>query len=242
MAKIKKSKKSISLVLPYHNEKESLIEAVDRSDKVLSSMFDRYEIILVNDASNDESAKVIKKIIQKYPSVKVIHNLINMGQGGSILVGFKKAQHELVVHNGIDSPFDLSDLNEILPHFPEFDIVVGTRKKSSGYGLWRRFVSTINRSLRYLFFRTPFKDLNFIQVYKNTVIKKINVKSRSPGFVTQELIIRAHKQGHNIKQVHLPYYPRQRSVSHHGKLRDIVWTFSDMVIFWFEQFNEKKQR
>jgi glycosyltransferase involved in cell wall biosynthesis len=236
---VKKSPYGFSLILPCYNDKESIEGTVKKSDKALKSLFSRYEIILINDASTDNSNEILERIQKKYSSVKIINNSINLGQGSSVLIGLNIARYDLVIHNGIDSPFNLHNLSKILYLFPKSDIVVITRIHSSGYSRWRKFISLTNRMLRFLLFHVPYADLNFVQIYKKSVLKNLNIKSRSPGFVTQELVMRARKQGYKVTQIQLPYYPRKKNLSHHGKLRDIIWSFSDMMVYWLEQFYEK---
>ena len=159
---MKKSSYGFSLILPCYNDRESIEEAVKKSDKTLHTLFNSYEIILVNDASTDNSNEVFDSIQKKHSSVKVINNSINMGQGTSILMGFNIARFALVMHNGIDLPFEINDLKNILPLFSKSDIIVIERGKMNGYSGWRKFVSITNRILRYIFFHVPFSDLNSV--------------------------------------------------------------------------------
>jgi len=223
-----------SLILACYNEEDNLKKTVEESIQVLHSLFKSFEIIIVEDNSLDKSPRIADTLAKNNPSVKVIHNPINLGQGISLLIGLKKANGELVMHNGADRPFNIHDLNKILPLFPEYDIAIVSRSNRAAYSFWRKLSSWGNNLLRWLFFGLQFSDLNFVQVYKKELIKDISILSRSAAFVTQELILKAKQKGYKITEIKLQYYRREAGTSHHGKKRDILWALIDMINFWLE--------
>ena len=97
--------------------------------EALRFFFERFEIIIVDDASTDETGKIADALAAEHAEIKVIHNPQNIGQGASILVGFQHATGNLLIHNAIDYPFDLRDLNKMLPLLEEADIVVAVRQR-----------------------------------------------------------------------------------------------------------------
>lgn len=223
-----------SLIFACFNEEEELEEAVEESLETLTKLFKRFEIIIVDDASLDNSPRIADGLAEKYPSVKVIHNPINLGQGISFLIGIKESQGEYVMQNGVDRPFAISDLQKLTPLLKKSDILIVTRTNRSAYNLWRKCTSLVNIILRKIFFSLPFSDLNFVQIYKKNVIDTKLVKSRSAAFVTQEIIITAYEKGYQIKEIKLPYHRRKSGEAHHGKKRDILWALIDMLSFWLE--------
>jgi len=223
-----------TLILPCYNEEENLKKTVETSVRTLSSIFKTFEIIIIEDNSFDQSPKIAKQLAKKYSPVRVIHNPINLGQGISFLIGLQLANGRLVMQNGIDRPFNLRDLKKILHFFPLHDIVIIARNNRSAYSIWRKITSVCNNILRGIFFGFKFNDLNFVQIYKRKVIKKITVQARSAAFSTQELILAAEKAGYRICEVKLPYYKRIGGNAHHGKRRDVLWALIDMFNYWWE--------
>lgn len=231
---MKKQTIQFSLIFACYNEEDNLKKTVDESVKFLSKQFSSYEIIIVEDKSKDKSPQIADILVKKYKSVKVIHNSINLGQGISFLIGIEQSKGELVMQNGVDRPFDIHDLKKVLAFFPKYDVVVIVRRNRSAYTFWRKLTSIVNIILRGLFFGFNYKDLNFVQVYKRKVIKNISIQSRSAAFVTQELVLKAKRFGHKIKEITLPYHRRVGGIAHHGKRRDILWAMIDMINYWIE--------
>ncbi|MBI2641401.1 glycosyltransferase family 2 protein [Candidatus Roizmanbacteria bacterium] len=230
-----KDNPQFSLILACYNEEENLEETVNQSVKVLKSLFKSFEILIIDDDSFDKTFSIAARLSRKYPSVRVIKNKINLGQGISFLIGLKEAKGDLVMQNGADRPFNIRDLKKILPLLLGSDIVVVVRTSREAYSFWRKLTSWGNILLRWIFFGRQFADLNFVQVYKRKVIKKIDVLSRSAAFVTQELVLRAKQRGYRIIEIKLPYHKRSGGEAHHGKKRDILWALIDMINFWLEQ-------
>src|SRR4051794_27167679 len=99
---------AISLVLPGYNEQSNIEEAVNRCLGTLRRFTDRPEVLVIDDGSTDATGRLADGIAGREPSVRVIHNPINLGVGLSVLVGMQAAAGDLVVHNAMDYPFDLN--------------------------------------------------------------------------------------------------------------------------------------
>lgn len=229
-----KNRCQFSLIICCFNEEDNLRKTVELSHKVLSTLFDSFEIIIVEDKSEDKSSKIADALAKKYENVKVIYNVINLGQGISFLIGLYEAKGQLIMQNGADRPFDIRDLSRILPLFSQNDIVIIVRQDRKAYTFWRKCTSWGNILLRWIFFGADFADLNFVQIYRRKVIQSIPILSRSAAFTTQELILRAKQKGYRIAEVILPYHRRIGGEAHHGKKRDVLWALIDMINFWLE--------
>ncbi len=238
---MEEKKLSLSLVLPGYNEEASIKETVETGRNVLGSLLERYEIIIVNDGSTDKTAIIADRLQEQYPEVTVVHNPINLGVGISLQIGFQAANCDLVLHNAMDYPFDLKDLELLLPLFPTWDVVIVSRTDRSAHSLYRKITSLVHFWLVRLLFRVPFSDMNFVQVYKRNVLQHLSVKAKSPAFVTPELLIRAKNQGFRITEFKAPFHPRKKGQANYGKPRDILWTLADMLSYWIENSWGKKQ-
>ena len=109
------------------------------------------------------------------------------------------------------------------------------RTDRSAHSPYRKLTSLVHYWLVRLLFRVPFRDMNFVQVYKGDVLRALKVKAKSPAFVTPEILIRARDRGFRITEVEAPFHRRERGQASYGKPRDILWTLSDMLSFWIER-------
>ncbi len=229
-----KSPYSISVVIPGYNEEANIKATVVKCLEALRKLTDRYEVVIVNDCSTDRMPEIADRLAREFPEITVIHNPINLHVGISVMIGMKAAKNELVVHNAMDCPFDLADLANALPLFPEHDVVIVSRLNRSAHSLWRKITSLTHYWMVRILFRAPFSDMNFVQVYKREVLQTVKVKGKSPAFVTPELLIRSKRLGFKIGEIKAIFHRREKGAASCGKPRDILWTLADMWAFCLE--------
>jgi glycosyltransferase involved in cell wall biosynthesis len=230
-----KTNLGLSLVLPGYNEEGSIEETVQKCLTTLSLFSDKYEVIIIDDGSTDKTGEIAERLQAENGAVRVIHNPINLGVGISLLIGFHAAKYELVLHNAMDYPFDLNDLEKILPLFPDSDVVVVARIDRSAHSLYRKLTSIVHYGLIRLLFWVRLSDFNFVQVYKKQVLDAVRVEAQSPSFVTLELLIKAKDAGFKVSEMKITFYPRKRGQAHYGKPRHIFWALADMLSFWLKR-------
>ena len=92
------------------------------------------------------------------------------------------------MHNGADSPFKMEDIGKVFPLIKDYDILVITRNKYSGYSYYRRIISFINLNLLRILFPLKLNDFNYIQIYRKDVIASVNPTSTGAGFVVPEIL------------------------------------------------------
>ena len=121
----------ISIVIPLFNEEESISELAQWIDKVLKKNNLSYEIIFIDDGSNDSSWSVIKNIKNDNPNVYGIKFRRNYGKSAALNVGFSKASGDVVVTMDADlqdSPDEIPELYNLITN-DNYDLVSGWKKK-----------------------------------------------------------------------------------------------------------------
>ena len=121
----------ISIVIPLFNEEESISELAKWIDKVLKKNNLSYEIIFIDDGSNDSSWSVIKNIKNDNPNVYGIKFRRNYGKSAALNVGFSKASGDVVITMDADlqdSPDEIPELYNLITN-DNYDLVSGWKKK-----------------------------------------------------------------------------------------------------------------
>ena len=121
----------ISIVIPLFNEEESVTELAQWIDKVLKKNNLSYEIIFIDDGSNDSSWSVIKNIKTYNPNVYGIKFRRNYGKSAALNVGFSKASGDVVITMDADlqdSPDEVPELYNLITN-DNYDLVSGWKKK-----------------------------------------------------------------------------------------------------------------
>ncbi len=199
----------LSLVLPAYNEGALVSEAVERCAAALRTCGASFEIIVVDDGSSDDTCRRANELTRSEPSLRVLRNDTNRGQVYSILRGFAEARGSLLMHNGIDLPFDPADTPLVLSAFDRgADVVVVERLDRAAYGRVRKIVSWTNVTLVGLLLRSPVRDHNFCQAYRRSVIEAIEPVTDGVSTVTTELIVKAARLGLKVESLKLPYHRR----------------------------------
>ena len=121
----------ISIVIPLFNEEESITELAQWIDKVLKKNNLSYEIIFIDDGSNDSSWSVIKNIKNNNTNVYGIKFRRNYGKSAALNVGFSKASGDVVITMDADlqdSPDEIPELYNLITN-DNYDLVSGWKKK-----------------------------------------------------------------------------------------------------------------
>ena len=122
---------NVSIVVPLFNEVESLPELCGWIDRVLGKNELSYEVILVDDGSNDGSWEQIESLKLTYPQVRGVRFRRNYGKSAALHTGFGKAQGEVVITMDADlqdSPEEIPEMRRMIVE-EGYDVVSGWKKK-----------------------------------------------------------------------------------------------------------------
>jgi glycosyltransferase involved in cell wall biosynthesis len=134
---------SCSVVIPVYNSQESLPLLIKQLLSILPTITSQYEIILVNDGSQDQSWEVIEEFSKENEFICGIDLSKNFGQHNALLCGIRQAQYETIVTMDDDLQHPPSEIPKLLNLLNDgFDIVYGTPKQER-HNLWRNVSSKI---------------------------------------------------------------------------------------------------
>jgi glycosyltransferase involved in cell wall biosynthesis len=136
---------NISVVIPVFNADKSLRELVSRLSPVLDAICENYELILVNDGSEDDSWKTITRLAAENTWIRGIDLMRNYGQHNALLCGIRAATHEIVVTLDDDLQHPPEEIPKLVQKLAEgYDVVYGTPERKQ-HGIWRNFASLVTR-------------------------------------------------------------------------------------------------
>ncbi len=118
----------LSIIIPVYNEQNTVVQLVDIVDKVELKNIEK-EIIIVNDASKDETAQRIKEIQQAKPHIKVFHHEQNQGKGAALRTGIAQTTGDYVIIQDADLEYDPQDYVKLIQPIlaNEAEVVYGSR-------------------------------------------------------------------------------------------------------------------
>ena len=128
----------ISIVVPLFNEQDSLEELIRQIQQaVQTDNLGSYEVLLIDDGSNDLSWSVIEKISQKHSMVHGIRFRRNFGKAAALAAGFSAAKGELVVTMDADLQDDPKELVRLVEKLDSGNDVVSGWKQTR-YDPWHK--------------------------------------------------------------------------------------------------------
>ena len=168
----------ISVVVPFYNEEESLPELVEWIARVIGQSSLSYEIIMVDDGSNDSSWTVLEKLKQKYPAVRGIKFRRNYGKSAALQVGFSTSKGNVVITMDADlqdSPDEIPELYRMIVE-DGYDMVSGWKRRRYDPLFSKRIPSKLfNQTVR-LVSSIKLHDMNCgLKAYRSNVVKSIEV-------------------------------------------------------------------
>jgi undecaprenyl-phosphate 4-deoxy-4-formamido-L-arabinose transferase len=167
-------KPEISIVVPVYNEESLVEELVSRLKSVCDGLSRSYEIVIVDDGSDDGSFEKLKRIKETDEALRLVRLTRNFGQQSAVLAGFRMSQGDIVVQ--LDS--DLQNPPEEIPKLltaltDDIDLVTTVHKKRQD-GLLRVIGSKFLRGFGQMLFGESVKlNLSSFRVMRRSVIDKI---------------------------------------------------------------------
>ncbi|HEX2910614.1 MAG TPA: glycosyltransferase family 2 protein [Chloroflexia bacterium] len=198
----------LSLILPAYNEEANIEIVVNEALEELPKVFQRYEVIIVDDGSKDKTPQIADRLAAEHPdNVKVIHHNPNRGYGAALSTGFKAAGGDYLMFMDSDRQFKAEDIQLLAPYIGKADIVAGYRKKRND-PFYRFLIGYTFNMIVTILFGIHLRDIDCgFKVFKADMLK--NMKLTSPGaLINTEIHAKAQRQGRSIIEVGVNHYPR----------------------------------
>lgn len=167
----------VSVVVPLYNEDESLPELEAWIARVMNTHGLTYELIFVDDGSNDQSWAVIEQLAQKSQSVRGLKFRRNYGKSAALHMGFEAAQGDVIITMDADlqdSPEEIPELHRLITK-EKFDVISGWKKKRYDPFV-KRFTSKFYNWTSRRVTGIHLHDFNCgLKAYRKEVIKSIEI-------------------------------------------------------------------
>ena len=229
----------ISIIVPLLNERESLPELVSRISKVMKEGGFSYEVIMVDDGSDDGSWEEIQRLSAEDSHIRGISFRRNYGKSAALYCGFARAQGDVVVT--MDA--DLQDFPEEIPEMYRmikeegWDIVSGWKKHRKDNALTKNLPSKLYNATARSITGLKLHDMNCgLKTYRAEVVKNIEVYGEMHRYIPY--------LAKNAGFTKITEKPTQHAKRKFGKskfgLDRFVNGFLDLMSLWFlSKFGKK---
>lgn len=209
-----KVKNGISVILPAYNEEANIWSVLNDALSYLKTVKDPWEIIVVDDGSKDDTAKIVADFIKHHRRIRMIAHPQNIGYGRSLSDGFMAGNYPYVFFTDADRQFDLKALDVMWPVAKTgvIDLVIGYRLNRKD-PFMRRFLSRCYNILADILFSLDVKDIDCaFKIFKKEIFRKIKIESNN-FFVNTEILAKARHLNLKILEVGVPHFPRKAGKS-----------------------------
>lgn len=227
----------LSVFLPTYNEEGSIENVVLKTKKVLLSVAKKWEIVVVNDGSSDNTKKTVEGLIKQDSRIRLINHGSNKGYGGSFKSGLYGSIYEWIAFIDSDDQFDFSEIIKFLDKQKETsaDIVIGYYKKRQ-VSKFKILTSKMWEAAVFLFFGLHVRDIDCgFKLISRRVIEKIpKLESERGAFISSEFLIKAKRNKFKIVEVPVTHYPRLIGTGTGRNINVIIRSFVDLVKLWIK--------
>jgi glycosyltransferase involved in cell wall biosynthesis len=217
----------VSVLVPAKDEAPNLPEFVRQCDEALRPAGFSFEVIVVDDGSRDESARVLRELGRQYPFLRVVTHRRQRGIADALRSAGEVARGDIFVFYPADLQYRPADIPGLVAPIlaGRADIVTGTKQ-----GRYEKaFVSSVYNALCRWLFGVRVTDLNSVKAYRREVM--LNVPMRPDWH--RYMVVIAAADGFRLDSLPVPLYPRQAGVSKFGWKRIPVGVL-DLVSVWFQ--------
>ncbi len=227
----------ISVTVPICNEAGNIAPLYERIRAALEKIGQPWELILVNDGSNDGSDALLDEIAAKDSAVKVIHFRRNFGQTAAMMAGFEHARGDVIIPMDGDLQNDPADIPLMLAKLEEgYDVCSGWRKDRKDNAIKRNLPSILANQLISLVSGVRLHDFGCsLKAYRREVIEGVRLYGEMHRF----LPIYAKWHGAKITEVTVSHFARTSGSSKYG-LERVLKVLADLIVVKFlDRFQQK---
>lgn len=219
---------SLSVFFPAYNEEANIGRTVRRALEAVARITEDFEIIVVDDGSIDQTARVVEQLAAQEPRVRLIRHPRNLGYGAAIRSGLAAARNDLIFYSDGDGQFDLNELSQTLALLEKAPVIAGYRIKRSDPA-HRIFIAKTYRLVIMAVFGLRLRDIDCAwKLLRRQVLDGIELES-SGAFISSELLIKLRRKKVPIVEIGVHHYPRMAGVSKGATPMVILRTIRDVI-------------
>ena len=211
---------NISLIVPVYNEEKNLPLLIDSIQETFNSLPYTWEVVLVDDGSEDGSLQVLTQLAEKSPEhLRVVSFRRNFGQTAAIAAGLDYASGEIIVLLDADMQNDPADIPMLLEKLNEgYDLVSGWRKRRQDPYLTRTLPLNLANMLISRVTGVPLHDYGCtLKAYRREVLAGFRLYGEMHRFIP----VFANSVGAKITEVQVNHQPRKFGKTKYGLERTI---------------------
>lgn len=230
--------KELSVFFPCYNEESNIKNTVNKAIPIIQAIADKWEIIIIDDGSKDQTGKVAKDIQKEHPkNIKIVTHHPNRGYGAAFKSGVYNAQYEWIAFTDADGQFDFSEITKLIEKQKKTkaDLIIGyyLKRKVPFYRIWG---STVWQLAVFILFGLKVRDIDcgFKLIRKKVIDTIPKLEAERGPFISSEFLIKAKKAKFKIVEIGVSHFSRNTGEATGSKVNVVIAGLKDLVRLWFK--------
>lgn len=236
----------LSVVIPAYNESACIYNNTLKTIEIMERFVERFEIIVVNDGSIDNTKSEIERVMKYDDRIHMISSDNNHGKGSAIIGGVSEASGDYIAFVDADLEINPEQLEGFLIKMIEDkkDIVIGCKFHKDSeieYPFKRKVMSIGYYIMLLILFHLNVKDTQTgLKLFKTEAIKPFAHLIRTAGFAYDiEILAAAHRRGYTIGQMPVKVIYVREKGSRRIRMKDILKAFKDTLAIFYRLYIKK---
>jgi glycosyltransferase involved in cell wall biosynthesis len=226
---------SISAFFPAYNDAGTISSMVITVLLTLRELTDDYEVIVVNDGSQDHTAAVLDELARVYPhEVRIIHHSQNRGYGGALRTGFYSSTKDWIFYTDGDAQYDPRELKNLAALVrDEIDFINGWKIERQD-PLHRIVIGRLYQYIIKAAFDLKLKDVDCdFRLMRRQVFEQVELTSNS-GVICVELMKKVQDAGFRLTETPVHHFHRAYGKSQFFRFRRLAQVARDLSKLWVQ--------
>jgi glycosyltransferase involved in cell wall biosynthesis len=232
---------SITGFFPCYNDEATIGSLIVLADQVLQTLTDDYEVLVIDDGSQDGSLEVLEALTADYPSLKIVKHAKNRGYGGALRSGFTNATKDLVFYTDGDAQYDVKELKDLYQKWLETDVDFVNGYKLKRNDPWCRIViGKIYQHLMKIIFCLKVKDVDCdFRLIRRSVFEKVEL-TQDTGVICVEMMHKFGAANLSFAEVPVHHFFRRYGKSQFFQFPRLLRVARALVKLWWTLMVIKK--
>jgi len=224
----------LSVFFPAYNDGGTIASLVITSIKVAATLTDDFEVIVINDCSEDDTAKILDELARIYPDrVRIVHHETNRGYGGALRTGFATATKDFVFYTDGDAQYDPAEVTLLWEKMSADVDWVNGWKISRSDPLHRIIIGRLYHHIVKLLFGLKVRDVDCdFRLMRRRIFDVVRLEKNS-GVICLEMMKKFQDAGFRVAEHPVHHYHRAYGKSQFFNFPRIYRTVIDVMTLWW---------
>jgi glycosyltransferase involved in cell wall biosynthesis len=226
--------RGLSVFFPAYNDSGTIASLVIKAIAVAGELTPDFEVIVVNDGSGDDTARILEELVRVYPDhFRVVHHVKNRGYGGALRSGFAAASKEFVFYTDGDAQYDPAEMRVLWQTMHEDVDWVNGWKISRADPLHRIIIGRMYHHTVKLLFGLKVRDVDCdFRLMRRRIFDVVHLEKDS-GVICLEMMKKFQDAGFKVAETPVHHYHRAHGKSQFFNFPRIFRTAIDVFKLWW---------